>query len=40
MFKRENAALKTEVSKLTKASEELTAVSHRLQQTTKSYEEV
>eukprot|EP00483_Globobulimina_turgida_P002713 UN02718 len=38
-FKSENVALKTEVSKLTKASEELTAISHRLGQTTRAYEE-
>merc|ERR1712228_757909 len=38
-FKAENVAIRTEVSKLTKAAEELTATSHRLKQTTKSYQE-
>merc|ERR1712129_125578 len=38
-FKDENVAMQMEVSKLTKAAEELTAISHRLNQTTKSYQE-
>eukprot|EP00483_Globobulimina_turgida_P013734 UN13760 len=38
-FKSENAALKTEVSKLSKAQEELGSTADRLQATTKSYEE-
>ena len=38
-FKSENAILRKDVSKLTKASEELTAITHRLQQTTKGYQE-
>eukprot|EP01083_Nonionella_stella_P066588 175457_1 len=39
VFKQENSGLKKEVSRLTKAREELSAVSIRLKQTTQSYEE-
>eukprot|EP01083_Nonionella_stella_P252577 870060_1 len=38
-FKTMNAGLRTEVSKLTKATEELSGVADRLKQTTKGYEE-
>merc|ERR1712154_6872 len=38
-FKSENAMLRTQVSKLTKAQQELSSVAVRLKETTKSYDE-